>query len=99
VTHLIKEAMMSNYQNKLVIMAGRPLGKTFQDADRDREKSLRGHDEVVRLLVEHGARPDMKDTTPGQGTPASWARHEGHKDIEEYLQTQARAGLEKVQPD
>jgi len=46
-----------------------------------------GHDQVVRLLVEHGARPDMKDTTPGQGTPANWARHEDHKDIEEYLQT------------
>ncbi len=63
------------------------------------QAAARGHDELVRLLVEHGARPDMKDTTPGQGTPASWARHEGHKDIEEYLQTQARAGLEEVQPD
>ena len=51
-----------------------------------------GHDKVVRLLVEHGARPDMKDTTPGQGTPASWARHEGHKDIEEYLQTHEAPG-------
>lgn len=51
-----------------------------------------GHDEVVRLLVEYGARLDMKDTTPGQGTPASWARHEGQKDIEEYLQTQEALG-------
>jgi hypothetical protein len=45
-----------------------------------------GHDEVVCLLVERGARPDMKDTL-WQGTPADWARHEGKKDIEEYLQT------------
>lgn len=45
-----------------------------------------GHDKVVRLLVERGARVDMKDTL-WQGTPADWARHEGKKDIEEYLQT------------
>ena len=50
-----------------------------------------GHDEVVRLLVERGARPDMKDTL-WQGTPAGWARHEGKKDIEEYLQTQEARG-------
>jgi len=63
------------------------------------QAAARGHAAVVRLLVEHGARPDMKDTTPGQGTPASWARHAGHTDIAEYLQTQARAGREAVQPD
>ncbi len=58
-----------------------------------------GHDEVVRLLVEHGARPDMKDTTPGQGTPASWARHEGHKAIEEYLQACAGPKAALLHPD
>ena len=47
-----------------------------------------GHDQVVRLLVERGTRPDIKDTTSGQGTAADWARHEGHKDIEEYLRAQ-----------
>jgi len=52
-----------------------------------------GHDEVVRLLVEHGAWPEMKDTAPGQGTPASWARHQGHKDIEEYLQARGARGV------
>ncbi|HLV97690.1 MAG TPA: ankyrin repeat domain-containing protein [Ktedonobacterales bacterium] len=57
-----------------------------------------GHDEVVRLLVEHGARPDMKDTTPEQGTPADWARHEGQKDIEEYLQTQEALGRRRFNP-
>lgn len=50
------------------------------------QAAARGHDKVVRLLVERGARPDIKDTTSGQGTPASWARHQGHKDIEAYLQ-------------
>jgi hypothetical protein len=58
-----------------------------------------GHDQVVRLLVERGARPDIKDTTRGQGTPASWARHQGHKDIEEYLQVQGALGQRRFQPD
>lgn len=43
-----------------------------------------GHGEVVRLLVERGARLDAKDTM-WQGTPAGWARHAGRGDIEEYL--------------
>ncbi|HWE00465.1 MAG TPA: ankyrin repeat domain-containing protein [Bryobacteraceae bacterium] len=37
-----------------------------------------GHLDVVRLLVERGARLDMKDTL-WQGTPAGWAEHEGKK--------------------
>jgi len=44
-----------------------------------------GHGEVVRLLVERGARLDAKDTL-WQGTPAGWARHAGKTDIEEYLE-------------
>jgi hypothetical protein len=48
----------------------------------------RGHEEVVRLLVERGARPDMPDTTPGHGTPAGWARRQGHQAIAAYLQAQ-----------
>lgn len=59
-----------------------------------------GHDQVVRLLVERGARPDIKDTTSGQGTPASWARHQGYKDIEKYLQERdasfARGGSNQI---
>lgn len=46
-----------------------------------------GHAEVVRLLVEGGARLDVKDTM-WQGTPAGWARHEGWAEIEEYLRAQ-----------
>ena len=43
-----------------------------------------GHDEVVRLLVERGARLDLKDIL-WQATPADWARHEGRTEIETYL--------------
>jgi ankyrin repeat protein len=43
-----------------------------------------GHEEMVRLLVERGARLDMKDVL-WHGTPAGWARHEGKLKVEEYL--------------
>ncbi len=58
-----------------------------------------GHYETVRLLVERGARPDMKDTTPGQATAAGWARHEGHKDIEEYLRAQEALDPDRLRLD
>jgi Ankyrin repeats (3 copies) len=45
------------------------------------------HDETVRLLVERGARLDTKDIL-WLATPAGWARHEGRKEIEEYLRAQ-----------
>jgi len=48
------------------------------------QAALAGHDEVVRLLVERGARLDAKDTL-WQATPAGWARHAGRAQIEEYL--------------
>jgi hypothetical protein len=43
-----------------------------------------GHEEMVRLFVECGARLDMKDVL-WQGTPADWAAHEGKPQIEAYL--------------
>jgi ankyrin repeat protein len=49
-----------------------------------------GHDAVVRLLVERGARLDIKDTIY-EGTPLGWAEYGGRKEIAEYLR--ARAGL------
>jgi hypothetical protein len=52
------------------------------------QAAARGHDQVVRLLVERGARPDMPDTL-WQGTAAGWARHEGQHAIAAYLQAQA----------
>lgn len=43
-----------------------------------------GHDEVVHLLVERGARLDLKDIL-WRASPADWARHAGKTKIEAYL--------------
>jgi hypothetical protein len=48
-----------------------------------------GNEDMVRLLVEHGARLDMEDIL-WHGTPAGWARHEGKLKVEQYLR--AREG-------
>jgi ankyrin repeat protein len=55
---------------------------------------LAGHDAVVRLLVERGARLDVQDTIH-QGTPLGWAVYAGHVEIERYL----RAHGAKAEPD
>jgi len=49
-----------------------------------------GHEEVVRVFVERGARLDLKDIL-WQGTPADWARHAGETEIESYLRACLRA--------
>jgi ankyrin repeat protein len=46
-----------------------------------------GHDAVVRLLVERGARLDIKDTI-FEGTPLGWAMYGGRTEIAEYLRAQ-----------
>jgi ankyrin repeat protein len=43
-----------------------------------------GHDKVVRLLVERGARLDIKDTIY-EGTPLAWAIYGDRKEIAEFL--------------
>jgi len=43
-----------------------------------------GDGEMVQLLVERGARVDMKDVL-WHATPAEWARHEGKSQVEAYL--------------
>lgn len=48
------------------------------------QAALAGHFDVVKLLVESGARIDTKDVM-WQGTPADWAGHEGRSKVEAYL--------------
>jgi ankyrin repeat protein len=52
------------------------------------QAALAGHYEVVRLLVERGARLDLPDTM-WQGTPEGWAMHAGNTEIAEYLRINA----------
>ena len=51
------------------------------------QAALAGHDELVRLLVERGARLDLKDTA-WRGKPADWAKHAGRTELEAYLRAQ-----------
>ena len=53
------------------------------------QAALIGNDALVRLLIERGANPNTRDLM-WDGTPADWARHEGHAEVEAYLR-----GLEK----
>ena len=46
----------------------------------------KGGEDMVRWLVEHGARTDTADTMHG-GTALGWARHEGHAAIARYLES------------
>jgi ankyrin repeat protein len=54
-----------------------------------------GNEEMVRLLVERGARLDLRDVL-WQGTPAGWARHEGKTEVEAYLRAQEAARQKQV---
>jgi Ankyrin repeats (3 copies) len=48
-----------------------------------------GHESVVRLLVERGARLDLKDVL-WHMTPADWAGHEGKTELEGFLRAKEK---------
>ncbi len=48
------------------------------------QAALAGHGDVVRLLVEHGARLDVRDIHH-RGTPLDWAEHAGRTEVADYL--------------
>ena len=54
------------------------------------QAALAGHDRVVRLLVERGAKLDMKDTI-FDGTPLGWAEYGGRTELAAYLRAQGTA--------
>jgi hypothetical protein len=58
------------------------------------QAALGGHLEVVKLLVERGAKLDMKDILFG-GTPADWAEHGGKKEVERYLRGLGRYAVKR----
>ena len=47
-----------------------------------------GHLDTVQLLVERGARLDIRDTV-WQGTPLAWAEHGGRSEIADYLRARS----------
>jgi hypothetical protein len=50
------------------------------------QAALAGHLSVVRTLVEHGARLDIRDTL-WHGTPLGWAEHGGRTEVAAYLRS------------
>lgn len=58
---------------------------------------LAGHKAVVRLLVERGARLDIKDTIY-QGTPLGWAMYAGQTEIETYLRAKGAKTADELGP-
>jgi ankyrin repeat protein len=53
------------------------------------QAALAGHEDVVRLLIQQGARLDLKDMLFG-GTPADWAEHAGKTRLGQYLRRQEK---------
>lgn len=51
------------------------------------QAALAGHEATVRLLVERGARLDLKDTV-WLGTPEGWASHGGKARVADYIRAQ-----------
>lgn len=54
------------------------------------QAALAGHFDVVRMLVERGARLDLKDIHY-DGTAADWAEHAGRVEIADYLRARRRS--------
>jgi ankyrin repeat protein len=59
------------------------------------QAALVAHEAVVRLLVERGARLDIKDTIY-HATPIDWAVHGGKKGIAEYLRAHGALSAEEL---
>ena len=51
--------------------------------------------ELAQLLIERGARPDIKDVL-WKGTPADWAHHVGRTEMEAYLRPLVEAAKAKM---
>jgi len=54
------------------------------------QAAMHGDEQMARLLVERGAKLDIKDIL-WHATPAEWARHEGKTKVEESLLSRERA--------
>jgi ankyrin repeat protein len=85
---------------RLLLDAGEDPSRYNPDGNHSHSTPLHqaviaGHDAVVRLLVERGARLDIKDTIH-QGTPLGWALYGGHTQIAAYLRAQGAKAAEEL---
>ena len=48
------------------------------------EAAMRGNLDIIRLLLEHGADPNVRDLGY-EATPAGWAEHFGHSEAQRHL--------------
>jgi hypothetical protein len=62
------------------------------------EAAARGDLALTKLLVQLGADPDIVDTE-WDSPPAGWARHSGHTDVADYLDTFTRSGPDTYRSD
>jgi ankyrin repeat protein len=80
---------------RLLLEAGEDPSRYNPDGNHGHSTPLHqavwaGHQDMVRLLVERGARTDIRDTIY-QGTPLGWAEYGGQKEIAAYLRAQGAA--------
>jgi ankyrin repeat protein len=85
---------------RLLLDAGEDPNRYNPDGNHSHSTPLHqavsaGHEAVVRLLVERGARLDIKDTIY-QGTPVGWAISGGKTEIEKYLRAQGARTAEEL---
>ncbi len=70
---------------KFLLEQGVDVNSTFQHNQTGLHiASWKGHFEMVKLLVEHGADPTIQDTQH-ESTPIGWADQAGHTEIVNYL--------------
>ncbi|MFN8570874.1 MAG: ankyrin repeat domain-containing protein [Gemmatimonadaceae bacterium] len=74
---------------RLLLDAGEPVDRFNPDGLHAHGTLLHhaagsGHLAIVQLLVERGARTDIRDAL-WKGTPLGWARHGEHRDVAAYL--------------
>jgi ankyrin repeat protein len=85
---------------RLLLDAGEDPNRYNPDGNHSHSTPLHqaagtGQEAVVRLLVERGARLDIKDTIY-QGTPLGWAMYAGQTEIEKYLRAHGAKTAEEL---
>jgi hypothetical protein len=90
---LVRAAEQSSYEAvALLIELGFDVNARHRTAPLH-EAAVRGDIPVIRLLLNHGADPNVRDTGY-DATPAGWAEHHGQREAQQLLEA-----LEQPDPD